>query len=465
MSSTSMPNNQRKDHPDHDSASDNEHDGQPPQDLTAERSVLGAGMLSKDAIGEIEQALSADDLYRPAHQAIWRCVIELYSHGHPVDPITVAAALDHRGELARAGGAPYLHTLIAEVPTASNAGYYADLVAGKAALRRMVQAGTQITQLGQWGSSSTGPELGEVFSRAQHALDHVSGTRQASDDGSFLADMALAAMDALEAVQTGTDDTGISTGITDLDELTTGLRPGQLVTVAARPGVGKSVLGIQIARHAAIQLGHTSVIFSLEMGKNEIMNRVFSAEARVRLQDMRSQGRMSDDDWARITDRLGDISESPLIVDDSPGLTITDIRGKARRFKQHHDLRLVVVDYLQLMTSSGRAERREQEVAEFSRQLKLLAKELAVPVLALSQLNRGSESRADKRPMLADLRESGAIEQDSDIVILIDRPDVRERDDPRAGEADLILAKHRDGPMSTVSVAHQLHYSRFADLA
>src|SRR5699024_6935117 len=240
---------------------------------------------------------------------------------------------------------------------------------------------------------------------------------------------------------------------------------GQMITIAARPGIGKSALAVQFARHAAIRQQKTSVVFSLEMGKNEIMTRILSAETRVRLQDMRRKGGMSDDDWTQIASKLGEMNEAPLLVDDSPGMTITDIRSKARKLQQQRGLHLVVVDYLQLMTSGSRVENRQQEVAEFSRQLKLLAKELDVPVVALSQLNRGSEARSDNRPMLADLRESGAIEQDSDVVLLMDRPDARATgdDEARAGEADLILAKHRDGPMSTISVVHQLHYSRFSN--
>ncbi|MDQ3406268.1 MAG: AAA family ATPase, partial [Actinomycetota bacterium] len=225
-----------------------------------------------------------------------------------------------------------------------------------------------------------------------------------------------------------------------------------------------STLGLDFARSCSIKHGMTSVIFSLEMSRTEIVMRMLSAEARIRLGDMRG-GRMSDDDWTRLARRMSEISEAPMFVDDSPNMTMMEIRAKARRLKQRHDLKLVVVDYIQLMTSGKRVESRQQEVSEFSRQLKLLAKEIEVPVIAISQLNRGPEQRTDKRPMLSDLRESGSLEQDADIVLLINRPDAWERDDPRAGEADLILAKHRAGPTATVVVAHQLHYSRFADLA
>jgi replicative DNA helicase len=225
-----------------------------------------------------------------------------------------------------------------------------------------------------------------------------------------------------------------------------------------------STLGLDFARACSVKHGMTSAVFSLEMSKSEIVMRLLSAEARIRLADMRA-GRMSDDDWTRMARRMSEISEAPLFIDDSPNLTLMEIRAKARRLKQRNDLKLVILDYLQLMTSGRKVESRQQEVSEFSRQIKLLAKELEVPVVAISQLNRGPEQRTDKRPMISDLRESGSIEQDADMVILLHRPDAFERDDPRAGEADLILAKHRNGPTSTITVAHQLHYSRFADLA
>jgi replicative DNA helicase len=225
-----------------------------------------------------------------------------------------------------------------------------------------------------------------------------------------------------------------------------------------------STLGLDWARACSIKHGMSSVIFSLEMSRTEIVMRMLSAEAKIRLADMRG-GRMTDDDWTRLARRMSEISEAPLFIDDSPNMTMMEIRAKARRLKQRHDLKLIVLDYMQLMTSGKRVESRQQEVSEFSRQLKLLAKELEVPVVAMSQLNRGPEQRTDKRPMLADLRESGSLEQDADMVVLIHRPDAWERDDPRAGEADLILAKHRAGPTATVTVAHQLHYSKFADLA
>ncbi|MDA3631214.1 replicative DNA helicase [Saccharopolyspora sp. WRP15-2] len=849
---------------------------QPPQDLAAEQSVLGGMMLSKDAIADVVEALSPNDFYRPAHQAIYDCILDLYGRGEPADAITVSAELERRQELLKVGGAPYLHTLIATVPTAANAGYYAEIVAEKAILRRLVEAGTRIVQLGYHGSE--GAAIEEVVDRAQASIYDVT-ERRASEDYHALEELLQPTMDEIDAIASrGGESQGIPTGFVDLDALTNGLHAGQMIIVAARPGVGKalaldtplptpegwttmgevvvgdyligadgkptkvvaatevmhdrpcyevefsdgtvitadaqhqwltdtrasrksaqaaaaghggtrnqrtfaevrtteeiaetlrcntadrrlnhsvnaaqpidlperdlplapyvlgvwlgdgtslsaaftsadpevamhveaegyhapqtrdrfyriqfpqadpiaerncvvcgavfvpktsqvrtcgqscggkarflsdpvpqptcpdcgkptcglrqcqecrnergtvqallrtmgvlgnkhipaeylrgsesqrrallaglldtdgtvapsgsvqfavtserlaqdtyelivslgyrcsmttkrvrgrtessstaftltfttqddvfrltrkqlvhkernartprmvgtryitdvrpvasvpvrcvevdaadhlylasrsmipthnSTLGLDFCRAASVQHGLASVIFSLEMGRTEIVMRMLSAEARIRLGDMRG-GRMTDDDWTRLARRMSEISEAPIFIDDSPNLTMMEIRAKARRLKQRHDIQLIVVDYLQLMTSGKRVESRQQEVSEFSRNLKLLAKELEVPLVAISQLNRGPEQRTDKKPQLSDLRESGSLEQDADMVILIHRPDAFERDDPRMGEADLVLAKHRAGPTATITVAHQLHYSRFVDMA
>jgi replicative DNA helicase len=440
----------------------NGFDRQPPQDLTAEQSVLGGMMLSKDAIADVVEVLRPGDFYRPAHQLVYDCVLDLYSRGEPADAVTVAAELERRGELRRVGGAPYLHTLIATVPTAANASYYAEIVAEKATLRRLVEAGTRIVQLGYSGAE--GADINEVVDRAQSSIYEVT-ERRMTEDYVALEELLQPTMDEIDAIASrGGTSLGVPTGFADLEAVTNGLHPGQMIIVAARPGIGKSTLGLDFARSCSIAQRMTSVIFSLEMSRTEIVMRMLSAEAKIRLQDMRG-GRMTDDDWTRLARRMSEVSEAPLFVDDSPNMTMMEIRAKARRLKQRHDLKLVVVDYMQLMTSGKRVESRQQEVSEFSRQLKLLAKELEVPVVAISQLNRGPEQRTDKRPMLSDLRESGSLEQDADMVILINRPDAFERDDPRAGEADLILAKHRAGPTATITVAHQLHYSRFTDLA
>lgn len=432
----------------------------PPQDLAAEQCVLGGMLLSKDAIADVVEVVRGDDFYKPAHQTVFEAIIALYGRGEPADAVTVADALAKQGELLRVGGAPYLHTLVASVPTAANAGYYGKIVSEQAVLRRLVQAGTRIVQLGY----SAEGEVAGLVDRAQAEVYEVT-SRRVSDDYQPLSSLMDGALTELETIANrGGELVGIPTGFADLDGLTNGLHPGNMVIVAGRPAMGKSTAGLDFARSASIKHGLTSAIFSLEMARNEIVMRLLSAEAQVPLHHMRS-GTMSEPEWNRLAGKMGAVSEAPLFIDDSPNMTMMEIRAKCRRLKQRHDLRLVVIDYMQLMTSGRRVESRQQEVSEFSRSLKLLAKELDVPVVAISQLNRGPEQRTDKRPMLADLRESGSLEQDADVVVLLHREDAYDRDHARAGEADLIVAKHRNGPTGTVVVAFQGHYSRFVDMA
>ena len=701
----------------------------PPHDVAAEQCALGGMLLSKDAISDVIEVIRPGDHYRPAHQLVHEAILDLYARGEPADPITVANELTRRGELSRIGGAPYLHTLIASVPTAANAGYYARIVRERAILRRLVEAGTRIVQLGYAGDG----DADELVDRAQAEVFSVTDRRIAEDYHS-LSEIMPGALEEIEAIGGhGGGITGVPTGFADLDALTNGLHPGQMVVIAARPAVGKalaldtplvtpagwttmgrvrtgdllvgadgkpvrvvavtdvmdgrpcyqvefsdgeaivadhghqwltwtsheagfvppqivttgemaatlscpalgrrsryavamprplelpeadlpvaphalgaalaqralpvgvaaavvlgpaapiashpapdrippsylrasvaqrrellagllgvsrvsgparvvvagaglaadvrelihslgfqstmttgtdgrrviaftdalpwryvvavrpmasvpvrcvqvdsadhlylagramipthnSALALDFARSATIRHQMPTVLFSLEMGRNEITMRLLSAEARVPMHVMRT-GQMSDDDWARLARRMSEVADAPLFIDDSPNMSLMEIRAKCRRLKQRHDLKLVIIDYLQLMSSPRRVENRQQEVSEMSRSLKLLAKELDVPVVALSQLNRGPEQRQDKRPMLSDLRESGSIEQDSDVVILLHREDAYERESPRAGEADLIVAKHRNGPTATVTVAFQGHYSRFVDMA
>jgi replicative DNA helicase len=399
----------------------------PPQDLIAEQSVLGGMLLSKDAIADVIEIIRDRDFYRPAHELIYDAIIDLYGRGEPVDAVTVSSELTKRGDIARAGGAPYLHTLISSVPTAANAGYYAKIV------REHAQA--------------------EVYAVTE---------RRASEDYVQLSTLLPQALDEIEAISKGIGIEGVKSGFKDLDALTHGFHPGNMIILAARPAMGKSTLGLDIARHASIHEGQTSVIFSLEMSKSEITMRMLSAEARVGLNNIRA-GTLSDDEWSRLARRMGEISEAPLFIDDSPNLSMMEIRAKARRLKQRHNLKLIVIDYLQLMSSGKKVENRQQEVSEFSRQLKLMAKELNIPVIAISQLNRSPEQRSDKKPMLSDLRESGSIEQDADVVILLHRDDMYDQQN-RTGEADLIVAKHRNGPTRTITVSAQLHYARFYDM-
>ncbi|MET9343484.1 replicative DNA helicase [Nonomuraea sp. NPDC003804] len=766
----------------------------PPSNIEAEQSVLGGMLLSKDAIADVVEIIRSDDFYRPAHQMIYEVVTDLYGRGEPADAVTVFDELQKRGEMARVGGAAYLHTLTAVVPTAANAGYYAKIVREQAILRRLIEAGTRIVSFGYGGQNE---EVDDLVDRAQAEIYKVT-ERRTSEDYAPLSDIMPGALDELEAIGSrGGQMVGVPTGFQDLDSLTNGLHPGQMIVVAARPAIGKalaldtplptptgwttmgevrvgdhligadgkptrvvaatdvmhgrpcyevefadgtvivadgshqwltdtrasrgagrrsasvktteeiaatlvcntsdvrfnhsvpvagsmelpdrdlplppytlgvwlgdgnsdsarftsadpeiaayieqegiggekggpstglrrrdhhgtaqdilrgmgvlgnkhipsiylraseqqrrdllaglldtdgyvndsgtvvfavtnrrlaydtqelilglgykatiatkrvngrsedsstcyqvcftpgdkvfklsgkaarhrpqagpkvgyrnivavrrvesvpvrcvevdnpehlylasrswipthnSTLGLDFARSAAIKHGMTTVVFSLEMSRNEITMRLLSAEARVALHAMRS-GMMTDDDWTRLARRMSEVAEAPLFIDDSPNMSMMEIRAKCRRLKQRNDLRFVVIDYLQLMSSPKKTESRQNEVSEISRSIKLLAKELEVPVIAISQLNRGPEQRTDKRPAVSDLRESGSIEQDADMVILLHREDAYERESPRAGEADLIVAKHRNGPTATVTVAFQGHYSRFVDMA
>jgi replicative DNA helicase len=432
----------------------------PPHDVAAEQCVLGGMLISKDAISDVMEVIRPQDHYRPAHQLVHEAILELYGRGEPADAVTVADLLTKRSDLGRIGGATYLHTLIASVPTAANAGYYARIVRERAILRRLVEAGTRIVQLGYNGDG----DADELVDRAEAEIYGVT-ERRVSEDYLPLAEIMPGALDEIEAIGSrGGVMTGVPTGFADLDALTNGLHPGQMIVIAARPAIGKSTLALDLARAATVKHGLPTVIFSLEMSRNEITMRLLSAEARVPLHAMRT-GQMGEEDWARLARRMSEVVDAPLYIDDSPNMSMMEIRAKCRRLKQRHDLRLVIIDYLQLMSSPRRVENRQQEVSDMSRSLKLLAKELDVPVVAISQLNRGPEQRNDKRPLLSDLRESGSIEQDSDVVILLHREDAYERESPRAGEADLIVAKHRNGPTTTVTVAFQGHYSRFVDMA
>ena len=381
----------------------------PPQDLIAEQSVLGGMLLSKDAISDVVEILKERDFYRPAHELIFDAILDLYGRGEPADAITVSAELTKRGELARAGGAPYLHTLINSVPTAANAGYYAKIVRERAIARRLVEAGTKIVQLGY----ATEGEIDDAVDQAQAEVFQVT-ERRASEDYVILNQLLAETFDEMERIAKGVGPEGVLSGFRELDKLTNGFHPSNMIVIAARPAVGKSTLALDIVRNAAIHEKKTAVIFSLEMSRSEITMRMLSAEARVALNNIRS-GVLSDDEWARLARRMGEISDAPLFIDDSPNLSMMEIRAKARRLKQRHDLKLIVIDYLQLMSSaSASGENRATEISEISRSLKGLAKELQCPVIALSQLNRSLEQRPNKRPVMSDLRESGAIEQDAD---------------------------------------------------
>lgn len=434
----------------------------PPHNTEIERSLLGELMLSKDAIDDVAAVLKGAHFWEPRHETIYAAILAVYGRGEPADPFTVGAELAKCGDLARVGDSSYLFTLTQSALTAANAEYHAEIVRDLALLRQVIEVGGSITAMGHAGEGSAA----EIMDRAQAAVLGLT-VQQDDDTLRVVGDLSEEWLDEIEQISRRNGEiTGVPTGFIDLDSLTNGLQPGQLIVIAGRPGLGKSTLALDMARSAAIRHQLPTAFFSLEMSRKELMTRLNSAEARVAMHHMMG-GAMTDDDWARLARRMPDVSAAPLYIDDGAALTLMNICVKARRLKQRNGLRLIVVDYLQLMQpgSGRRRENRQQEVAEISRRLKTLAKELDVPIIALSQLNRGSEQRSDKKPALSDLRESGAIEQDADVVILLHREDAYDRESPRSGEADLMVVKHRNGALATITVAAQLHYSRFVDMA
>jgi replicative DNA helicase len=432
----------------------------PPQHLDAETAVLGAALLSRPALAEVVEIVSPDDFYRSAHRTVFEAILELFGRGEVIDPITIVDRLDRLGKLDEVGGATAIHDLIAAVPTAANAVYHARIVAEKAMLRRLIDAGTRVVQIG----FDAGEDVNLAVDRAEQLIYDVAQGRVGSEY-SPLKELLSEGFERIEQrFENRSEVTGLPTGLDDLDRITAGLQRQNLIVIAARPAMGKSSLSLGIAQYVTVELNEPAVIFSLEMSKAEIVDRILSSEARIDSFKIRN-GRLDDTDWAGLSDAMGRLAEAPLFIDDTPGITMMEIRAKCRRLKQRHGLSLVVVDYLQLMQSHRRVESRVQEVSEISRGLKMIAKELDIPVVALSQLSRQPESRTDKRPQLADLRESGSIEQDADVVAFIYRDEVYDQDTADRGVAELIVSKHRSGPTGLVKLAFLDHLTKFANLA
>lgn len=434
---------------------------QPNTDVNAEKSVLGAMLINPNAIPAVLEHTQPADMWQPRHATIMEATIHAWGNGLQVDPLVVAGEMDKAGTLEGVGGSTYILDLVQASPTTANVAYHARRLADLALKRRVESAGTELRQL-----ATTGGEADDILNRAQELIGSI--TRPNSQAIQRAADSLETVMADMEAVSRGEQTAGTPqpTGFPALDDvLNGGLRGGQMVIVAARPGVGKTVLSTDIARHVAITNNTPALIFSLEMNNAELVQRILAAESSVPIKDMRTGTFTSRTAWADIHRAADNIDAAPLYLDDAPNLNIMEIRAKARRLANQQKLGLIVVDYLQLLSSPGRVENRQQEVAQFSRQLKLLAKELDVPVIAVSQLNRGVETRGDDaKPRLSDLRESGSLEQDADIVMLIDRPDSKDPDHERAGEADIIIAKHRGGALATVELAHQMHMGRFSTM-
>ncbi|MDA2960232.1 MAG: replicative DNA helicase [Actinomycetota bacterium] len=433
----------------------------PPHNLEAEESVLGALMLDRNAIGTVsEMGLMPADFYRPAHQHIYDAVRALYSSSSPVDVVTVADELRRAGLLADVGGSEALHELQNTTPAISSVGHYAKIVQDTAMLRRLIMVAGDIAEIAYNEPSDVAAALDDAESKVFAVAEE-----RVTDSVRNVSDLWPEVLDNLEKTyERGDTITGVATGFNDLDELLSGLQPNALYIVGARPAMGKTAFGLGIASHVAQHSGLPVMFFSLEMGHHELTQRILSAEARVDSTKLRT-GKLTEADWPKIGRAIGRL-EVPMFLDDNPRVTVMEIRAKARRIKaKYGDLGLIVVDYLQLMTSGGQAENRQLEVSEMSRNLKILARELEVPIIALSQLSRRLEDRSDKRPMLADLRESGSLEQDADVVMFLYRDEVYNSDSSDKGSAEVIIAKHRSGPIGTKRLVFLGQYTRFDNAA
>jgi replicative DNA helicase len=431
----------------------------PPHNLEAEESVIGAMLLSRDAVAAALERCTAADFYRPSHAQIFSAITAIYGRGEPADAVTVAEELRRAGALEEIGGAAALVTLQSNTPAISNAGRYAAIVEEHALLRRLIGVANEIAEIG-YGLPD---DVTAAVDRAETMVFEVA-QRRTTDSVEEISNLLTATLDRLEQlVDRGEEITGVPTGYTDLDKLTAGLQPSNLVVVGARPSMGKTAFALGAATHAAMA-GIPVLFFSLEMSHLELAQRVLSAESRVDATRMRN-GRLIDSDYTKLTGAISRIGHAPLHIDDNPNVTVMDIRARARRMKSREGLGLVVIDYLQLMSGRHNSENRQVEISEISRGLKVLARELDVPVVALSQLSRTLESRADKRPMLSDLRESGAIEQDADVVMFIYRDERYEPETEKRGTAEVIVSKHRSGPTGTIELAFVDSYARFANMA
>lgn len=434
-----------------------------PHAADSERAILGAMLSSKGAVSAAADRINAADFYLPAHSTIFTAILNAWAGGVDGDPVAVGGELEDHGQLEQLGGLMTLFDLVQQAAPAGSISWHIKRVTDAAVLRRLHHAGTEILQL---ANTATPAQSGEAVHRAQDSLASVPN--DSSSSTRTIGDVLPEVMDDLDAAENG-ESAGkdpVPTGFVDLDRLMNGgLRPGQLVIVGARPGCGKTTVCLDMMRHAAIREGKTALMFSLEMSTTEVSQRVLSAESRVPFVRMQ-RNELTADDWQAMTDTVQRIDRAPLLISDDPQMTMTSIMAKARRLAQQHDLGLIVVDYLQLLTAGGKTESRQQEVSGFSRQLKLMAKDLGVPVIAAAQLNRGVEGRGDDaKPRLSDLRESGSLEQDADIVMFIDRPDAKDPGHARAGEADLIVAKHRGGNTGTVTLASRLSVCQFSSFS
>lgn len=430
-----------------------------PHSIEAEQSVIGAMIMDREAIVVASEIVTEEDFYSKQCGILYEAMAELNDEGKPVDLVTLQDKLKEKDVPPEVSSPEYIRDLITAVPTSANIKYYANIVAEKALLRRLIKLNEEIANTCYVGKESLEVILEDTEKRIFNLVQ-----RRNTEEFVPIRQVVMNAMDQIEKASKNKGSvTGIATGFIDLDYRTAGMQPSDLVLIAARPSMGKTAFVLNIAQHVAFKLDQTVAIFSLEMSKEQLVNRLFSLESKVDAQKLRT-GNLSDGDWEKLIETAGVIGKSNLIIDDTPGISIADMRSKCRKYKLEHDLKMIIIDYLQLMSGSGRGDSRQQEISDISRSLKSLARELGVPVLALSQLSRAVEQRPDHRPMLSDLRESGAIEQDADVVMFIYRDDYYNKDTEKKGIAEIIVAKQRNGPIGTIELVWLPEYTKFANM-
>ncbi len=430
-----------------------------PHSIEAEQSVIGSMLMDKEAILAASEILTAEDFYGRQYGLMFEAMVELYNEGEPVDFITLKNRLQEKDAPPEIFGVEFMSNIINIVPTSANIKHYANIVSEKSTLRKLIKINEEIENICYLGKDKLENILEETEKKVFHLIQNRS-------EGDFvpIKDVVIRALERIEkAAKTKGSVTGISTGFYDLDYKTSGLQPSDFILIGARPAMGKTALVLNLADNIAIKNNITTAIFSLEMSKEQLINRMFSMESRVDAQNIRS-GELSDSDWERLIESAGIIGKSNLIIDDTPGINMAELRSKCRRYKLEHNLGLIIIDYLQLMSGNGRSDNRQQEISEISRSLKALAREINIPVIAISQVNRACESRPDKRPIMSDLRESGSIEQDADMVMFLYRDDYYNKDSENKGIAELIIAKQRNGPIGTVNLLWLPNLTRFVTL-
>ncbi|MED0675348.1 replicative DNA helicase [Aneurinibacillus thermoaerophilus] len=433
----------------------------PPQNIEAEQAVLGAIFLEQEALITATDILTAEDFYRTSHQRIFQVMVDLGERNEPVDLVTVTAELENRKQLDEVGGVSYLTDLATSVPTASNVEYYARIVEEKSTLRRLIRAATKIVT----DSYTMGEDVQALLSEAERSIMQIA-QRQRTSSFQHIKDVLMDTYEYIETLSNNKGEiTGLPTGYPDLDKMTAGLKPSELIILAARPAVGKTAFALNVAQNVAARAGASVAIFSLEMSATQLVQRMICAEGNIDAQRMRT-GYFTEEDWHKLTMAIGTLANAPIYIDDTPGITISEIRSKCRRLKAEVGLGLILIDYLQLITGrKGGSDNRQQEISEISRTLKLLARELECPVIALSQLSRAVEQRQDKRPMLSDIRESGSIEQDADMVAFLYRDDYYNKETERKNIIEVIIGKQRSGPTGTVELAFLKEYNKFVSLS